>query len=70
MRPLALTDRQMRLTQAAAAGIPVARRDEFLQRLAAHLTAEPTDMAVQAAVNVQLDVLPLYDSKGVNNETL
>jgi hypothetical protein len=57
MPPLALTDRQMRLIQNAAQAVPVQRRDEFLQRLAAHLTAEPTDAAVSAALNAQLDAL-------------
>ena len=32
-------------------------RDEFLQRLAAQLTSEPTDAAVSAALNAQLDAL-------------
>jgi hypothetical protein len=57
MPPLALTDRQMRLVRHAAQAVPVQRRAEFLQRLAAHLTSRPTDAAVQAALNAQLDAL-------------
>ena len=57
MKPLALTDKQMRLVQNAAQAVPVRRRDEFLQRLAAQLTSEPSDAAVQAALNAQLDAL-------------
>jgi hypothetical protein len=56
-RPLSLTDRQMRLVQNAAKAVPVDRRDEFLQRLAKHLTPEPSDAAVVAALNAQLDAL-------------
>ena len=55
---LALTDRQLRLITDAAKAVPVNRRDEFLQRLARHLTPEPSDAAVQSAVNAQLDALP------------
>ena len=40
-KPLALTDRQMRLVRNAAQSLPVQRRDEFLQRLAAQLTSQP-----------------------------
>jgi hypothetical protein len=49
MKPLSLSDRQLRLVQTAAKAVPVSRRDEFLQKLAAHLTSEPSDAAVQAA---------------------
>jgi len=70
MKPLALTDRQLRLVQNAAQALPVQRRDEFLQRLAAQLTSEPPDAAVQAALNAQLDALThvfLCDSAPNNN---
>ena len=40
----------MRLVRNAAQSLPVQRRDEFLQRLAAQLTSQPSDAAVQAAV--------------------
>jgi hypothetical protein len=57
MPPLSLTDRQMRLVQNAARAVPINRRDEFLQRIAQHLTPAPTDAAVAAALNAQLDAL-------------
>jgi hypothetical protein len=66
MKALSLSDRQLRLVQNAAKAIPANRRDEFLQKLAAHLTSDPSDAAVQAALNAQLDRLPAYyftDSK-------
>jgi hypothetical protein len=68
-RPLSLSDRQLHLLQSAAKGVPVARRELFLQSVARHLTAEPTDEAVIAALNAQLDRLPRFfscDSKGAN----
>jgi hypothetical protein len=54
-KPLSLSDRQLRLVQQAAKAVPVNRRDDFLQKLAAHLTSEPSDAAVQAALNAQMD---------------
>jgi hypothetical protein len=45
-KPLALTDRQLRLIQTAARAVPVERRDLFLQNVAEHLTSERTDSAV------------------------
>jgi hypothetical protein len=56
-KPLALTDRQLRLVQTAARAVPVAQRDTFLRKVAAHLTSEPSDHAVQSAVNSQLDLI-------------
>jgi hypothetical protein len=56
-RPLALTDRQMRFVTSAAKAVPIKRRNEFLQGLARHLTPAPSDAAVQAALNVQMDLL-------------
>jgi hypothetical protein len=57
MKPLALTDRQLRLVTRAAQAVPPAQRDEFLRALARHLVAEPSDYAVAAALNAQLDKL-------------
>lgn len=70
MKPLALTDRQLRLVQNTARAIPVTRREEFLQRVASHLTSEPSDEAVQAALNAQLDRVPVYlnDAASTNKE--
>jgi hypothetical protein len=54
-RALALSDKQLALLQRAAASLPVAERDHFLQSVAAHLTGQPTDDAVIAAINAALD---------------
>jgi hypothetical protein len=59
-KPLALTDRQLRLIETAARAVPVAQRDTFLRKVAAHLTSEPSDHAVMAAINAQYDLLPVY----------
>lgn len=59
-KPLALTDHQLRLVTDAAKAVPVNRRDEFLQRLARHLTHKPSDAAVLAALNAQLDALTTH----------
>ena len=40
--------------------MPVARRDAFLQRVTKHLTGEPSDEAVSAAVNAALDGVPVF----------
>jgi hypothetical protein len=59
MKPLALTDNQMRLIRHAAASLRPDLRDGFLQTVAAHLTATPSDHAVQAAVNIALGRMPV-----------
>jgi hypothetical protein len=76
-KPLALTDRQLRLVQMAACAVPVPKRDEFLQKVAKHLTSDPSDAAVAAVVNAMLDRITshhfLFDSKfgkDNKNETL
>jgi hypothetical protein len=56
-KPLSLSDRQLKLIKDAARAVPLARRDEFLQRVARYLTHEPTYTAVIAAVNAQLDLI-------------
>jgi hypothetical protein len=56
-RLLSLSDRQLRLVTNAAKAVPQERRDSFLREVAAHLTSEPSDAAVLAALNVQLDRL-------------
>jgi hypothetical protein len=56
-KPLALTDRQLKLIETAARAVPVQQRDAFLRKVAAHLTSEPSDHAVQSAVNSQLDLI-------------
>lgn len=64
-KALSLSDRQLRLVQSAAKAIPAGRRDEFLQKVAAHLLPEPSDAAVSAALNAQMDGWPvnLYNNK-------
>jgi hypothetical protein len=57
VKPLSLSDCQLRFLIEAAKAVPVHRREAFLQQVAAHLAAEPTDQAVQAALNAQLDRL-------------
>ena len=54
-RILRLTDAQLALLQRAAASLPVGERDHFLQAVAAHLSGQPTDDAVIAAINAALD---------------
>jgi hypothetical protein len=66
--PLSLTDRQMRLVTSAARAVPVSRRDEFLRRLALHLAPQPSNSAVQAALNAQLDSLEFYTSSSGASE--
>jgi hypothetical protein len=50
----------MALLRNAAGAVPPERRDAFLQRVARHLTGEPTDHAVQAAVQAALDSIPVF----------
>ena len=52
---LALTDYQLRAIQRAAAALPPATRSEFLQHVAAQLSGQPSDDAVQIAINLVLD---------------
>jgi hypothetical protein len=59
--PLALTDRQLRMVEQAARSLPLLQRDEFLTAVARHLAAEPTDEAVVAALNAQLDRLRVFN---------
>jgi hypothetical protein len=54
MTPLSLTDHQLRAIKRAATRVPVKARDEFLQAVARQLAGEPSDAAVQAAIDVQL----------------
>jgi hypothetical protein len=41
----------------AAAAWPVGERDHFLRSVAAHLSGQPTDDAVIAAINAALDAV-------------
>jgi hypothetical protein len=55
-RALALSDRQLRFVEHGAASLPVLGRDLYLRRVAALLGDDPGDFAVQAAVNIALDM--------------
>jgi len=55
--PLALTDRQLNLLKNAAKAVPPRQREEFLQTVSRHLFGEPSDNALVAALNAQLDRL-------------
>jgi hypothetical protein len=68
-RPLSLSDRQLRLVTAAAKAVPQSRRDSFLKEVARHLTSEPSDAAVLAALNVQLDRLSFCATANMDFET-
>jgi hypothetical protein len=59
-RPLALSDRQLRFVRAAASALPLDQRDGFLQNVASHLTSEPSNDAVQAAINIALNRTPVF----------
>jgi len=61
-RPLALTDRQMAWLRNAAKAVPADRRDAFLQGVGNHLAGEPSDQAVQAAINAALDGIPVFST--------
>ncbi len=59
-RPGSLSDRQLRLVLNASKAVPIQQRESFLQKVVDHLSAEPTDAAVIAALNAQLDRLPRF----------
>jgi hypothetical protein len=59
-KALSLSDRQLRLLQDAARAVPPRQREQFLQKVANHLAEEPSDSAVIAAINAQLDRLPVF----------
>jgi hypothetical protein len=56
MPPLSLTNQQMRAIRRVASTIPLNHRDEFLRRVAAQLAGEPSDAAVHAAIDAQLNL--------------
>jgi hypothetical protein len=58
-RPLSLTDNQLRLIQHAAASLRPDLRDGFLKSVAAHLADQPSDHAVQAAIQAALGRMPV-----------
>jgi hypothetical protein len=56
--PLSLSDKQLSMLRMASKSIPVDRREMFLEDLAKQLTGEPTDQALMASINAQMDRLP------------
>ena len=52
---LALTDFQLHAIERAAAALPHADRSDFLAHVAAQLSGQPSDDAVQIAINLVLD---------------
>jgi len=59
MNPLALTDHQMSMVRHAARALRPPQRDDFLQSVARHLAAQPSDSAVQAAISITLGRMPV-----------
>jgi hypothetical protein len=57
---LSLSDRQLRYVRAAASAVPIEQRDNFLQSVASHLPGEPSNDAVQAAINIALNRTPVF----------
>ena len=63
---LALSDRQLKLVQQHAASLSVQQRDAFLRQIADQLRGEPSNMAVEAAVNAALDRVYAHLNGGNN----
>lgn len=59
-RALALSHDQMRRVERAARGLAVEARDNFLRTVADHLNGNPSDAAVNSAINIGLDRLALF----------
>jgi len=59
-RALALSDDQMRRVERAARGLAVEARDNFLRTVADHLNGNPSDAAVNSAINIAFDRLALF----------
>lgn len=57
-QPLALTEKQLACVRRAARTLPVERRDAFLISVARLLAPEPSDGAVDHAINRVLDLTP------------
>ena len=45
-RPIGLSDRQMRFLENAMRAVPPRQRESFMQKVAAHLSASPSDDAL------------------------
>jgi hypothetical protein len=53
-RGIGLSDQQLALVHAAAGTLPIATRDGFLRGVARRLGEIPTDDAVRAAIDIEL----------------
>ena len=59
---VSLSDRQLRLVQQHAAGLPVQLRDRYLREIADRLCAKPSDAAVEVAINLALDRVHAFNN--------
>lgn len=57
VNPIGLTDRQLRLVYRAVKAVPPRKRGALLAGLFQNLAHEPSDAAVEAMLNVQLNLL-------------
>jgi hypothetical protein len=64
-RPIGLTDRQVRFLEKAIRAVPPRQREHFMAAVAKHLLPEPSDAALAAAVNAQMDLLTTANFLGV-----
>jgi hypothetical protein len=64
---VALSDRQQRMVSAHAASLPVVARDCFLRSIADSLRGEPSDTAVEQAVNIALDRVRAFSNGTMTN---
>jgi hypothetical protein len=55
--PIGLSEKQMRFLQNAIRAVPPRQRETFMQKVAAHLSASPSDDALAAAINAQMNLL-------------
>ena len=56
-KPIGLTDRQMAFLEKAIRAVPPRQREQFMAAIAKHLTAEPNDDALAAAINAEMNLL-------------
>jgi hypothetical protein len=61
INPKALTARQLRLLEKIARAVPTSKRGNFLKQVFGHLAHEPSDAAVSAVINAQLNLIPHHD---------
>ena len=54
MKPIAFTNTQVKLIQNAAKRLPRSERADFLEAVANHLGAQPSDAAVELAIDAEL----------------